>query len=244
VIVFIGGMPRSGSTFSFNIARDILERRGNVYQEPDSHLLDVIERSSGSDHIVLKAHCADDLTIRLIHIGAVKAVVTVRKPEDAIASWMDTFGFSLDESIQHMTNWIEMFQRLQDRALIIPYDQIDRHPLRAVESIAGFLCGDVDPAEIADLAKRYSKERVKEFSDRIETSGACVKDIGFSHYDSKTFFHRRHVSTLHSQEATQRIGQELVFAIRRSLGRHVDRNGELTIAEMIQASGRTTMQGL
>lgn len=32
-IVFIAGMPRSGSTFSFNVARDVLRARGSVYQE-------------------------------------------------------------------------------------------------------------------------------------------------------------------------------------------------------------------
>jgi hypothetical protein len=71
MIVFIGGMPRSGSTFSFNIARDLVERDGTVYQEPDSHLLDVVDRSAQSDHIVFKAHTADDTTIRLIQAGAV-----------------------------------------------------------------------------------------------------------------------------------------------------------------------------
>ena len=99
MIVFIAGMPRSGSTFSFNIVRRLLEARGSVYQEPTDDILGALERAGDATHLLLKAHQADDVTLALIKIGAVKAVCTVRKPEDAIASWMTTFGFTLAESL-------------------------------------------------------------------------------------------------------------------------------------------------
>ena len=222
-------MQRSGSTFSFNIARDILEHRGTVYQEPNPHLLDVIERSDGSDHIILKAHSADDITIRQIQIGAVKSIVTIRKPEDAVASWMETFGFSLDESLDHFKDWIEMFRHIQNSSLVIPYDQIDRHPFRATRLIANFLCGHSSPLEVFNLARKYSKKTIKKFADQIEASGASVNHIGFSYYDARTFFHRRHVSTIDLRGGAQRIGDDAVSAIRASLREYVDRNGELIL---------------
>ncbi|HEX6409545.1 MAG TPA: hypothetical protein VFZ88_03030, partial [Sphingomicrobium sp.] len=109
MIVFIAGMPRSGSTFSFNIARRLLEDRGSVYQEPTGDLLGAFERLGGAAHLLLKGHSADKVTLQLAQLGAMKVVCTVRKPADAIASWMTTFGFTLEQSLGHMEDWLRMF---------------------------------------------------------------------------------------------------------------------------------------
>src|SRR5437764_605665 len=109
MIVLIAGMHRSGSTFSFNVVRELLQRRGGAYQEVCSSVTSAVERSDGSGHVLVKEHLFDDVTLRLVELGAVKAVCTIRRPEDAVASLMETFGLGLDESIAHIHRWLVMF---------------------------------------------------------------------------------------------------------------------------------------
>ena len=227
MIVFIAGMQRSGSTFSFNIAREILLARGSVYQEPHPSIYSVIERSGNADHVILKAHAVDDFTCRMAQLGTLKVVCTVRKPEDAIASWIETFGFSLEDSIGRMRDWIEMFGRLKDHALIVDYDEIDLRPYKAGRRIARYISPDAGYFEIRRAVKRNTKAVVKEATDRIANEGDEVTDIGFSYYHSATFLHRRHVSSLVSRGAAERISAESVITIRRELSDLLDHDGHL-----------------
>jgi len=99
MIVCILGMPRSGSTFSFNIARELLTARGTVHQASCSDLHPVLAAAPRVDHFLMKGHWPGDATINSIISGEARAVCTVRKPEDAIASWMTAFGFPLEQAI-------------------------------------------------------------------------------------------------------------------------------------------------
>ena len=86
MIVFVAGMQRSGSTFVFNVAREVLSRSGRVYAEPSFSVPEVLIRSSGADHIILKSHIADDLLLSLTRHGAVKTFCTYRCVEDWMSS--------------------------------------------------------------------------------------------------------------------------------------------------------------
>jgi hypothetical protein len=227
MIVFLAGMPRSGSTFSFNVVRELLARRGTIYQEPISSAVSAVERSGSASHVLFKAHNTDDVTLRLIELGAVKVVCTVRRPEDAIASWMEAFGFQLDESIGAMQEWRRMFARLRDHALVVRYEQIDRQPWRAALRIARHVCPDASVMEVLRVARMYSKEKVKSATDELAKDGDNIVELSFSYYDRVTFLHRRHVATLVSRSAADRIGNEAVSSIRQTFQTYIDEDGNL-----------------
>ena len=128
MIVFLAGMQRSGSTFAFNVARDILERRGCTYHEASADIIGALSRAENVEHILLKAHDAGPICISLARQGAFGTVCTVRRVEDAVASWIETFGFSETEAIEHMRTWIALYREIRNSALTIPYTLIDRRP--------------------------------------------------------------------------------------------------------------------
>jgi len=227
MIVLIGGMPRSGSTFSFNVVRELLNLRGTVYQESLPNILPVVERAGNADHVLLKAHSADETTTRLVRLGAIKAVCTIRKPEDAIASWMETFGFTLEQSIEYMRGWFMSFEHIRHHALVVRYELIDRHPSWAAWSIARYILPNPSRIEVVGIAARYSKDDVLKMSNDLQKGAPGVCDIGFSYYDTTTFIHRRHVSALVSSPAVARIGEDAVKHIRQGLGAYVDQNGNI-----------------
>jgi hypothetical protein len=227
MIVLVAGIPRSGSTFTFNVVRELLQKRGAVLQKSSENIEDVYSEYDGQDHILLKAHSAANVTFNLIRSGGIKVVCTVRRPEDAIASWMQTFDYGLEESIGHMKWWIGSFERIRPYALVVPYEQIDRRPLLAISRIAKHLCDDASLAEMRQIARLYSKDRVKLMADSLAVSDEGVQDLGHTYYDNRTFFHRRHVSSLVSRSASERIGVDSVSRIRNELGRLIRPDGHL-----------------
>lgn len=227
MIVFVAGMPRSGSTFSFNIVRCLLEARGTVYQEATGNILDALESAGGHTHLLLKGHAADEITLGLIKLGAIKAVCTVRKPEDAIASWTTTFGFTLEESVSVMEAWLRMFSAIRAHALVVPFEEIDQEPESAAWKIARHICSDADKLEVEEISAQFSKTKIKNFSEELQLDQDDTQDIGFSFYDKKTFFHRKHVTSIDTVKADDRIGIEQVLAIRQALAPWCDEDGNL-----------------
>jgi hypothetical protein len=84
--VLIAGMPRSGSTFSFNVVREALQARGTIYREPTDDILGAVDRSEGAQHALAKAHAFDAPSLKLERTGAIRIITTIRRIEDAIPS--------------------------------------------------------------------------------------------------------------------------------------------------------------
>ena len=145
MIVFIGGMMRSGSTFTFNVARSLLAARGTVYHEPNPALAELLKAADGFDHLLFKAHTIDETTARLTKLGAVKTILTVRKPEDSIASLIRTFSIPLDQSIKITNDWLSDVAPMSRHSLTLNYETIDTQPAQAIAAIVGYLGLDASP---------------------------------------------------------------------------------------------------
>ena len=218
MIVLVAGMPRSGSTFSFNVGREVLLARGRVHQEATHDVAGALERSGRADHVLLKAHAVDHATMVLARHGALRTVITVRRIEDSIASWIDTFGWSDAEAVGHLRDWIQLYIALRGVALIVPYEQVDRRPAWAAWRIARFLHPGVSPIEVLRIARKFSRARVKAHADALIADGEGVTDIGFSFYDEQTYFHRRHVSGPRSRPARERVPTARLDYVTAALG--------------------------
>ena len=94
MIVYCLGMQSSGSTWLYNVVREILAAddvphtayRVELYE----HLFD--PRAFEHRHGVLRAHNVDSLLLRLLKMTDTKAVLSYRDPRDAVASFLQRFG--------------------------------------------------------------------------------------------------------------------------------------------------------
>ena len=126
MIVLIAGMPRSGSTFSFNVAREIFSARGSVYQEPCEDVVGAVSRSGGTDHVLVKGHNLDATSLALARAGGMRIIMTVRRVEDAMASWLETLDTVPEPvTLGVMRAWLALYEQLRTKALLVPYEQID-----------------------------------------------------------------------------------------------------------------------
>jgi hypothetical protein len=214
MIVFVAGMQRSGSTFVFNIARELLSRSGRVYAEPSISIPDVLIRSSGADHIILKSHIADDLLLSLTRHGAVKTVCTYRCVEDSVASLMDVFGYSLANSIARIRSWVRMYRHIRGFALNVPYEALRCDPVSVANRVSKNLgCAD----DATALAQKYSRERVFAASHMMDESSQHVVNMGSSVYHKVTYFHRRHVPSLRDRVASHDLPVDELNQVKTQL---------------------------
>lgn len=226
MIVFVGGMQRSGSTFSFNIAREILQSRGEVYQESSINIGQVVERAGRANHIIIKGHCLDPFGISLIRHGCIKTICTVRKPEVAITSLMNTFDFSLSESTSQIVTWFEMYRHIHPFVLTLDYHSIEHQPNQTAERIAEYLVSDASPDEATIISNRYQKKSIQQRFQSLANDGPCIEDIGHSYYDKETFLHRRHVSSLESERSVDKtLSEQDIVLVRNQLSRFIDDTG-------------------
>jgi hypothetical protein len=221
MIVLIAGMPRSGSTFSFNVVREILRVRGTLHQETCEDVVGAVDRAGNARHVLVKAHSLDQPSMDLAKAGAFKVIITIRRLEDAIASWLDAFDTLPEQTATAVLHrWLSMYQELRDRALVVPYEEIDQTPRLAVRRIARGVCAEVGAIELLRITHRWDKARVKHRADRI-MRGSGVQDLGWSYYESDTFLHRHHISEHTSRTADERAGPERLARIRAALGENV-----------------------
>lgn len=226
MIVLLVGMPRSGSTFSFNVVREVLRRRGRVHQEACEDIIGAVHRSNGANDVLIKAHKLDATSMELAEAGAMRIIMTVRRVEDAMASWLEAFDAIPEETaIQIMRDWLQLFRHLRSRALIVSYEEIDRRPWLATWRIARAVCPTIGPVEVLKIARRFSKAAVKRQTDQLAPDASEVTDIGFSYFDSATFFHRRHVASLVSRPAEERLPHERLARIQEALAEDMKATG-------------------
>jgi hypothetical protein len=218
MIVFIAGMQRSGSTFTFNVARELLERQGSVHADDFGAIADIheiIKRSNDSAHIIIKGHKADEFFVSLIRHRAIPVICSVRRIEETAASWIDTFGFDFKTTVDHLKQWFLMFEKIRPVALILPYSLIDRSPRDAARRISDTISPSASESELTSLADKYSKENVQKFTNSISKSDPDTRDIGFSFLNVKTLFHRRHVSSLTPRQPENHLSRTQLEHLRK-----------------------------
>jgi hypothetical protein len=173
----------------------------------------------------MKTHACDPLSICLAQHGAVRTICTVRPLDDAMASWVETFDLSEEEAIARFRTWIAMYRQIRDHALVLPYSSIDRHPWRAAWLVGRYLRLGAGWIESIMIANRFAKAKVKVATDRMARDRPGVRDAGFTWYDETTLFHRRHVVSLTTRPARQRIDPEQLTRLRAALARDAAETG-------------------
>lgn len=228
MVVIIAGMYRSGSTFTYNIVRELLQADGKVDSYACDSFDELLLNPPSEHHIVIKTHQPCPLMTHLIKQQSIKCVASIRKPEDAIASWVNVFNASLEDSVIIVKDWIIWHATVVSQVLNIQYAAIDGHPYLTVLRIQWYLFKRINILAAYKLYKKYNKEKLKKELDAL-TASSNTTDAGFSYYDNTTLFHRKHISSVKSQHASKLLSAAQLQQIRAHLGEFIDTNGQLLL---------------
>jgi len=223
VIVIVAGMQRSGSTFSYNVVRELLDARGGVSTFSSNSIDGILSEPDDSINAIVKSHSPDAMINAILGKRGVPCVCTVRKPEDAIASWMNVFGFSLEDSVATYDQWLSWHQKMHKNMLNIKYEDVDNYSWFVIRRISEYLFGKWSALEVHKIWLNNKKKAVYKKTSHMDVSDSV--DIGFSFYNKINFYHRRHVSSLKSKNASELLSQDQVSYIRSNLSRYLDKDG-------------------
>lgn len=192
MLVFCNGMPRSASTWSFNVIKGLLELcfpGEPVYSGYNDAPVEMLRSAKPeARHVVMKCHSLTPLGRTLARTRAAKVVYTIRDLSDAVASGMAAFELSFEQtlSIIEPSLALQAFHRGTGNAVILHYDEIVAQPRREIQRIGEYLAGGTMTADIVEeIAARTSFERMRQ---KVEEINAGAVDE-----DPETHLHRNHM---------------------------------------------------
>jgi hypothetical protein len=229
-------MPRSASTWSFNVVRRLmahLESGRGVhagYNEDVGEFLASVP--AGVTHAVVKCHGLHAAGRALARAGDAKVVFTWRDPADAVASCMRMYGCDFRTALDRVTPAMEVhrFHRQTGTALILEYDRIVHAGAEMVERVRRYLGLEDRPGVAHVVAEELSLDRMRERSRSLPEAAVLVARSGVPH-DPTTLLHPGHVidgsSGYGRRLLTARQLRELAAAARRIGGDALEGPGEV-----------------
>ncbi len=199
MIIFCAGMPRSASTWSFNVAMRLLRAHA-----PDARIDSgffenfaewAAQKQERYDHLVAKCHAIDRSGASLLRLRAAKAIYTYRNPYDAVASAMNMFGLSFEESLDLIRESLRLYENELAPAstLSIAYEEILDRPLAVIGQIAEWL--DLHPSSVqaAEIERETSIQTMREASAHVGENGSETVRVGGLVWDARTLLHPNHI---------------------------------------------------
>jgi hypothetical protein len=227
MIVVCDGMPRSGSTWAFNVCLRLVRLRwpgANVYCGFRRGVGDYLnEMGPDHDHAVLKTHRLDTAGMALSLTGGVHSIHTHRDPYDAVFSFLQMFHPEFEIALEALRRALvtRAFHEAYDNALMIPYNQVRRAPKRTIRTIAEYLNFALSPAQVSLVHDEMAFDKVKAWSSTIGDDPALeVVRLREMAYDPETSFHRNHVRDGRSGNGRRMLTLEQRRLVDALLKRH------------------------
>jgi hypothetical protein len=198
MLVLCNGMPRSASTWSYNVAISLLR---HTVQEVCGGYDENLHRflcglPASCVHAVLKCHSLDDAGLRLAQLQAAKVVYTWRDLADATASFMTMFDVDFEDSISVMPSSLDLLLRHRSNgALILSYEAITQQPTESVAAVASYLNVAARQELITEIADANSLDRMREKVKQISSldyGGRLIRHQRTS-YDPETLLNLHHI---------------------------------------------------
>lgn len=174
MIIFVTGMARSASMWTYNISRELIRSSGKT-PLPENMQNDEALRINQA----FKTHLKDDeyyiiKTHNILEHGlpGVKIIFTYRDVRDAMLSYMRFmhcgFNQGIKAMIAHMETTDYYFENHNNNITRLRYDDIISTPTKVVTEIGDFINCSVSKEKAQVIANQYSKENVKEIINNFE----------------------------------------------------------------------------
>ncbi len=197
MLVFCNGMPRSASTWSFNVTKAVLRNcfPGQPIHAGRSEAPVQFIRAAGSQarHIVMKCHSLTPAGRTLARSGAAKVVMTERDLPDAVVSAMTKFAPDFEEAVRIIAPSLELrlFHRSTGNAVIVHYADVIAKPEECVRRIAEYLVGGPVVRDVIEsIAAQTSFERMRQKVEEIDLMPDSALEQSF---EPETLLHRNHL---------------------------------------------------
>jgi hypothetical protein len=193
------GTPRSASTWTFNIVRELLSPRigtGNLRSIFAENLRTIVRNGDlANNTIIVKSHRITPAMMSLYRLSGAPIIISFRDPRDIIVSAMRFQNQQFDTALEYVTEYIEcvLLYAGQDH-LFLRYEDRFFEDRATLDRIAGKLGITISQEERDALYSKYDFENVKGFCENLlglEPTRLVSGDATV--WDKVSNFHYRHV---------------------------------------------------
>lgn len=199
MIILCNGMPRSASTWSYNVCLRLLSfefAACSIYAGYNEEFLGCVHQLGANyRHLLLKTHTLDDVSRRMLQLGACRAIYTYRDPFDAIASYMRMFNQPFEAALPAIRHSFDLYKlHEQSGSCIVSYASVVHSPLEAVRRVKGYLGLNASEGLLVRIADETGLAAMKNIADKLETAPPESFDgVDSLLYDRSTLLHKNHI---------------------------------------------------
>ena len=211
MIILCTGMMRSGSTWSYNVALNIIRLSNEVihcgYVASDK-LLDSIEKTPDDAVGIFKCHDPNDTIIQKIKNGEYKNIIMIRHPLDCIASRQ---SFAAREPLLKSVAWIQknvdsVYKMMGGvPSLVIRYEEMIVSPLTHIRLIAAYLGYELSEEIVRVIHINTNIEATKAFCSTIKEGKGVIKENDHL-IDLVTALHHNHIGNCEVGKWVRELG--------------------------------------
>lgn len=192
MIIFCLGVKSSGSTWVFNVIREIASySSGNsisFFCEDADHFVRSFEPVDGIT--VVKCHYMDSKIIDLAKILRAKIVITERDPRDCAVSLSERFSLDTVAAVKDISRSFSSIYSIDDGIdlLKLRYEEDISFDVATVNNIAEFIGQSLGGDVAEQIATRMSRDAVALIAESLPSDGEAA-----GVFEPDTHWHRNHV---------------------------------------------------
>ena len=202
MIVICAGIMRSGSTWSYNVALELVKltsvsnvRCGYSNKQGISACVAEVEEGEAG---IYKCHDPSDHVITMIRSGEVKCIITIRNPLDCIASRQQ---FQADEPLERSVQWVKnniyhvvKMTSGKVKPLVLRYEDMMANSGGSMMPyyIAQYLKIPQRVESLDAISSTTDMESTKEFCQAIKPGSGVREEQGHL-VDAETCLHDNHI---------------------------------------------------
>lgn len=205
-IIFVAGMPRSGSMWTYNVCRKLIVAAGKspwpeaVPQDETPLIKEALSRPPEPGQVYcIKTHF--QVPVGQPHM---RIICNYRDVRDALLSYMRFMKCSFDKGLSVARGCMAItdhyLQQPHPHVFPVRYDHMTGNPDKVIASLAEFLALTVSHEDIVEIEQALSRSAVKKHLASIEsrqhTTGNMARNLDGSvrAYDETTGFQSDHIS--------------------------------------------------
>lgn len=213
--ILVGGMVGSGSTFLFNVVREILAA-DTRYRTFATYSDEWHPRFADAQHVAIKSHWGIRALVPPAADGTLLPVVSVRHPGDAVCSDMERFGFAFDFAVRRVAlslKFADLLRPLETTVLFRYEDRFTGNP-RTATLLAGIFGVKLSPQALAAISEKYDAAHISDYADRLDAVPGLMRsaDNPNDAWCPTTQIHRGHIG-----KQTSGRWRDLPFAQRQTI---------------------------
>ena len=232
MIVYCLGMEASGSTWLYNVVRELFSLAQLKYEafrvEEFEQIAD--DRAHRAKHVIMRAHNVNSYLLRFLEAADVKTIVSFRDPRDAVASCIQRFGEfggKLIPTCNDITRNIASAAsaRLSTRNQSFFYEDKFTFDPKTILQCADFLGIKISQDDAANIFQKYEPQKVKKIIESLEQSGderLFIDEVTKNVMDRETSFHKTHISDMKIDKWRDVLDVESQQKVARLFGGYVE----------------------